>query len=321
MFRAALFGSLTFGGYSWFSSSDNHQQQQPSNNMMNSFATAFCKFVKPPFDVQALGNDLFKMLDENPEMGPTLVRLSWHNSGPYSNRADANHEHCANTASMRFEPECKYGANAGLGKARDFLEPLKKKYPQISYADLWTLAAVVAIRQMGGTEIPWRWGRSDAKSAKECSPDGRLPDALQGAAHIRDVFGRMGFSDREAVCLIGGGHAIGKTHKDASGFATKPWKHDFLQFDNGFFTALFGEKWIVDTKNQPKQYTDAASGLLIMLPADIAIAEDPKLKKIAEEYANDNDVFQRDFAKAFQKLSELGTHNLHECDAFKPPAE
>lgn len=33
---------------------------------------------------------------------------------------------------------------------RSLLEPIKAKYPWISYADLWTLAGVVAIESMGG---------------------------------------------------------------------------------------------------------------------------------------------------------------------------
>jgi cytochrome c peroxidase len=38
------------------------------------------------------------------------------------------------------------------------LEPIKQKYPQISYADLWTLAGIVAIESMGGPKIPWQPG-------------------------------------------------------------------------------------------------------------------------------------------------------------------
>lgn len=34
--------------------------------------------------------------------------------------------------------------------SRALLEPIKAKYPWISYADLWTLAGVVAIESMGG---------------------------------------------------------------------------------------------------------------------------------------------------------------------------
>jgi catalase (peroxidase I) len=37
----------------------------------------------------------------------------------------------------------------------------------------------------------------------------RLPDGAKGAEHIRDVFGRMGFSDREIVALSGA-HALGE---------------------------------------------------------------------------------------------------------------
>lgn len=50
---------------------------------------------------------------------------------------------------------------------------------------------------------------------------GRLPDADKGTIggtiqHIRDIFGRMGFSDREMVALIGA-HAVGRCHTEASG--------------------------------------------------------------------------------------------------------
>jgi catalase (peroxidase I) len=46
--------------------------------------------------------------------------------------------------------EGDYGANAGLKVARDLLEPIKVKFPWISYADLWTLAGATAIEEMGG---------------------------------------------------------------------------------------------------------------------------------------------------------------------------
>ena len=41
---------------------------------------------------------------------------------------------------------------------RAFLEDIKKKYNWITYADLWTLAGVVAIESMGGPKIPWKAG-------------------------------------------------------------------------------------------------------------------------------------------------------------------
>lgn len=40
--------------------------------------------------------------------------------------------------------------------------------------------------------MPWRPGRIDKPDGTYCPSDGRLPDASQGAAHIRAVGGRMG---------------------------------------------------------------------------------------------------------------------------------
>ena len=124
----------------------------------------------------------------------------------------------SNGATMRFNPEKGHGANAGLHVAQDvspcmllinavhavgvshepctallsccmslrwacaeqLLEPIKKAFPWITYADLWTLAGAQAIEEMGGPHIDWRPGRSDQLDGAKCPPDGRLPDV--GAA-------------------------------------------------------------------------------------------------------------------------------------------
>ncbi len=51
----------------------------------------------------------------------------------------------------------------GLHIARDRLEQIKAKFPGITYADLYTLAGVVAVEEMGGPTIKWSPGRTDAK--------------------------------------------------------------------------------------------------------------------------------------------------------------
>ena len=93
---------------------------------------------------------------------------------------------------MRFEPESIHSANNGLDVGRALMEKIKAEFPWISYGDLWTLAGVVAVQEMGGPKIPWRPGRIDG-FAKDATPDGRLPDAAQGASHVRNVFYRMGY--------------------------------------------------------------------------------------------------------------------------------
>ena len=87
---------------------------------------------------------------------------------------------------MRFEPESLHSANNGLHVARELMGQLKKEFQWISYGDLWTLAGVCAVQEMGGPKVPWRPGRVDG-FAKDATPDGRLPDAAQGASHLRDV--------------------------------------------------------------------------------------------------------------------------------------
>lgn len=44
----------------------------------------------------------------------------------------------------------------------------------------------------------------------------------------------------------------------------------------------------------------------MMLPADLALIEDPKFRKYVEMFAKDEAAFFNEFSKAFSKLMELG---------------
>ena len=61
------------------------------------------------------------VIEENEDMGPTLVRLAWHASGTYDKATNTGG---SEGATMRFAPEAEFGANAGLGLARTALEPI-----------------------------------------------------------------------------------------------------------------------------------------------------------------------------------------------------
>ena len=110
----------------------------------------------------ALKKELIAMIDAEQErredgtsIAGTLVRLAWHASGTYS---AADKTGGSNGSTQRIEPEAGWGANAGLHTARNFLAPLKEKY-NLSFADLWTFAGVVAVESMGGPKIAWRSGK------------------------------------------------------------------------------------------------------------------------------------------------------------------
>lgn len=189
---------------------------------------------------------------------------------------------------QRFAPESAHGANTGLDIARAFCDDIKAKHPEISYADLYQLASIVAIEDAGGPVIPFRMGRKDAE-APMCTPDGRLPDADKRMPHLRDVFYRMGFNDAEIV-VLSGAHTLGAAHKDRSGF-DGPWTSNPNTFDNSYFKEILKEA--------------PAPGLL-HLPSDKALLDEPECKALVETYASDQAKFFEDYAKAHQKLSELG---------------
>lgn len=255
-------------------------------------------------DYEAVRKDIAACLDDydwdDGSWGPVLVRLAWHASGTYCKEDGTGG---SNGATMRFAPESDDGANAGLDHARKKLEQIKEKYPDLSYADLWVLSSYVAIEEMGGPKIEFKGGRSDKPDGSHCPKVGRLPDAAQGAQHVRDVFYRMGFNDQEIVALVGGGHAIGRCHTDRSGF-DGPWTRSPTTVSNEFFRVLFDEKWSKRNWNGPIQFENDKKDLM-MLPTDIAMKTDPEFRKWSEIYYKDSDKFMKDFGAAFKKLTEF----------------
>lgn len=244
--------------------------------------------------------------------GPVLVRLAWHSAGTYD---AASKTGGSNGAGMRYESEGGDPANAGLAHARAFLEPIKKEFPWITYADLWCLAAVVAVKEMGGPEVKWQGGRTDFTDDSKIPPRGRLPDGAQGADHLRHIFYRMGFNDQEIVALSGA-HNLGRCHGDRSGFEGK-WVNNPTRFSNQYFKLLLVHDWKkkkLENGLEQFVYVDEEIELeegekpeeLMMLPTDMSLLADASFKTWVEKYAEDKDLFFDHFAKVFAKLLELG---------------
>lgn len=131
---------------------------------------------------------------------------------------------------------------------------------------------------------------------------------MKTATHLREIFGRMGFNDQEIVALAGA-HALGRCHADASGYVG-PWTPTPTTFNNLYFSLLVNLKWEPNVVNEHAQFKDP-SGKLMMLPSDIVLVEDAGFRKYVDIYAKDQKKFFDDFAKAFQKLEELGTSGLY----------
>ncbi|RKF82732.1 putative heme-binding peroxidase [Golovinomyces cichoracearum] len=265
-------------------------------------------------DYETIRKDIVKLLHkpeyDDGSTGPVLVRLAWHSAGTYDAETNTGG---SNGAGMRFEAEGGDPANAGLEHARAFLEPVKAAHPWITYADLWTLAGVVAIENMGGPSIPWRGGRIDHVDDSKLPPRGRLPDATKGAEHLRSIFYRMGFNDQEIVALSGA-HNLGRCHRDRSGFEGA-WVNNPTKFSNQYFRLLLSLQWkkkkLSNGAEQYVNYDDDTEIELMMLPTDITLTQDKSFRKWVELYARDKDRFFKDFTKVFDKLMELGIKRDH----------
>ncbi|KAL5821152.1 hypothetical protein ACOSQ3_023034 [Xanthoceras sorbifolium] len=236
-------------------------------------------------EIEKARRDLRSLISSK-NCAPIMLRLAWHDAGTY----DAKTKTGGPDGSIRLEQEYTHSANNGLKIAIDLCESVKTKHPKITYADLYQLGGVVAVEITGGPTIDFVPGRADSTESPE---EGRLPDAKQGVTHLKDIFYRMGLSDKDIVALSGG-HTLGRAHQERSGFQGS-WTEDPLKFDNSYFVELLkGE-----------------SAGLLKLNTDKALLEDPGFCRYVELYAKDEDAFFADYALSHKKLSELG---------FSPPS-
>ncbi|KAL4332937.1 hypothetical protein GQ457_07G022900 [Hibiscus cannabinus] len=267
---------------------------------------------------------------------PILVRLGWHDAGTYNKNVKEWPQRSGANGSLRFEAEMKYKSNTGLINALKLIQPIKDKYPSLTYADLFQLASATAVEEAGGPKIPMKYGRLDASSPDHCPEEGRLPaaGASSPADHLRKVFSRMGFNDKvnlivkypwllsllwapmiynnmQEIVALTGAHTLGRARPERSSWG-KPetkytkngpgapggqsWTVQWLKFDNSYFKEI-----------KAKRDED-----LLVLPTDAVLFEDPSFKVYAEKYAEDEETFFKDFAEAHTKLSNLGAK-------FDPP--
>ena len=72
--------------------------------------------------------------------------------------------------------------------------------------------------------------------------------------------------------------------------------------------------WTLSTLNGIQQHRDPndEGGKLLMLTTDIALLKDIKYRTFVELYANDNELWLKDFSESFAKLLELGINRKKE---------
>lgn len=219
---------------------------------------------------------------------PQFLRLAYHDAmtlDPAAARGGAD-------GSIRLPEELARPENRGLADAAGTLAPIKLLFPELSYADLVALAGAMAVAQCNGPDIPVVLGRKDSDTP---GPEGRLPRRDMSIVELKACFASMGLSTRDLVALSGA-HTLGRV--DGVPFTDNPFT-----FTNSYYKTLM--------KRQ-------AAGKAHLLATDQALLACPECQALVEQYAMDQDLFFRDFAAGYRRMTIIGTGLREDTVAVAP---
>ena len=282
-------------------------------------------------DYEKLRSDLENMIEnvfkKNAQFGDTsfpaiLVRIAWESAGDFFRKEVGKSE-----SNWIFHFDSTQGGAAAMSYAREQLDLLKKKYPGLSYPDLYTLAGVMAIKSLGGPTIEWKPGRRDSTPTPSyytaSPPSDILPDSYQAnpSLFLRDLYRPIGFTDqvfvffflrsiiffddvKKDIVVLAAAHALSRTEMEKANMGSSA-KRTSTYFSNQFYRDLLQRKWLEKKTKGVLTYVDA-TGNLTITPSDYALIQDPKFREYVELYAKDQQRFFSDFSQAFSKLIGLG---------------
>merc|ERR1719188_2005855 len=137
----------------------------------------------------------------------------------------------------------------------------------------------------------------------------------------------MGWTDRETVAIIGGGHTLGRMHGNCpddgtthckgehtmtSGFEGA-WTRTPSKWNHDYFKEMFNREW------EPTQSPAGADQWRTVkrtgphshtyrLTSNMALVTDPIYKPIAREFARNPKTFEDEYADAWYKLVHRSEH-------------
>jgi len=160
-----------------------------------------------------------------------IVRLAFHDAGTFDG-STGGADGCIDVDAAE---------NRGLSPIIDRLQPVAQEASAVlSRADVWALAAAIAVESAGGPQLSFLFGRVDSQS---CSGHAsRLPNAELNHDHIRNIFvHRLGFSERDVVALLGA-HVLGRAQASISGY-DGAWVPRNDIFTNEYFRDILTVPW------------------------------------------------------------------------------
>eukprot|EP01064_Diplonema_japonicum_P035833 TRINITY_DN7876_c0_g2_i2.p1 TRINITY_DN7876_c0_g2~~TRINITY_DN7876_c0_g2_i2.p1 ORF type:complete len:387 (+),score=51.61 TRINITY_DN7876_c0_g2_i2:50-1210(+) len=249
--------------------------------------------------------DLRFFFNAHPHLRPTVIRLVFCQNSMHVFNKGCNVS-SANTASLRVYSGGS-GPCAGFSELLSSLHEFSEIYPGVGNMDIWTLAACVAVEQLGGPPVTedWEFGRIDTTQRKAVIDTNLIPPPYRhgevGCLKNLIEFARMGFTTQEYVCLMGA-HTLGSMHKDVSGYDGS-WTSEPEKFSNEYFRNLKDFVW--RTKNKDTPHAQYQANGVSMLPADVALLQNEETYKYVKLYAGSEEDFRKDFRAAWKRLTDL----------------
>ncbi|KAL1804814.1 hypothetical protein ACET3Z_027882 [Daucus carota] len=212
----------------------------------------------------------------------------------------------------------------------------------VSCSDILATATRNLIKQVGGPYYPVLLGRKDSFVSMSSHVEHGLTRTNSSMDRMIAIFAQKGFTVREMVALLGGGHTIGFVH--CSEFASRIFNFSATSevdpslnpnFANRLRTLCANYKTSPDMaafmdpispgKFDNNLYQNLMRGLDV-LPSDHLLITDPRTRTLVAEYARDQNLFFTDFARAMEKVSVTGVKTGRRgeirtnCNAFNTKA-
>ncbi|KAJ3092904.1 hypothetical protein HK102_000880 [Quaeritorhiza haematococci] len=198
------------------------------------------------------------------------LRAAFHDAGTFDGTSGGA------DGSLQFE--LNDADNRGLEQTITIFQGFKKKYPQVSMADIINWGAIISVKVCGGPDIPFRAGRKDATTR---NPPGLLPGPNVPIPELLSRFQTLGLNAREFVALTAGAHSVGGRNKRLRGFDGTAGR-----FDNAIFKVILQNQAIFQSDN--------------------GLAGNSDTRPIVEEFANNQQAFHQAFASSYVKMMEIG---------------
>jgi len=208
--------------------------------------------------------------------GPVFLRLAFRDAFGYDLKTRTG----GANGSVRLPDEAERTECRGLEPALEALCRVHETLPKFSWADLIAWAGAVAVAKADGPLIRPALGRRD--SDLPCPP-GPSMNAMT-IQELKAHFAALGLTAQDLVALSGA-HTLGRAHG-------KPFTDDLFTFSNSYFQVLLSDR------------EEDKAGLL---PTDRMLIDDHECFAYVQRYADNQELFFKDFAFSYRKMTVIGT--------------